>query len=272
MIPIEQPWRKIFSRTSSGLVRLKNEDRFGFSFFRASETDPTPILLAVVADGVGGQKAGEIAANIAVETIQKSFQYFEAKELLKALEQSILEANREIVRQAETSTDTAGMACTCAAAVMVANRLFIANVGDSRIYIMQKGRLTQISRDHTLGTEFRFLEGVDEQDQVKTSSRSHIITRYLGSDLPPKVDLGLYLDEQENLTFAIGNQGLELGEHDLVLICSDGLTDMVLDGEIEATLKSYPANQVVASLTDAALKRGGEDNITLIVIDGPVSK
>jgi PPM family protein phosphatase len=271
MIPIDHPQRRIFSDTSTGLVRPQNEDRFAIGFFQMKEKDTAPILLAVVADGVGGQKAGEKAASIAVELIPEYLASFESDDVLKGLESAILAANAEIVRLAETNPDYSGMASTCAAAVVVGNRLFIANVGDSRIYVLRNEKLFQISRDHTLESEIRFFGLANPQMVSPSHRRSHVITRYLGSSVPPKVDLGYYLNDQESTLVAANHQGMELAEHDLVLVCSDGLTDMLSDEEIETVMKSNAADQLVEKLTDAALQKGGEDNITLVVIDGPIA-
>jgi len=104
-------------------------------------------------DGVGGQNAGEKAASIAVDLIPDYLEKFEPGDILRGLESAIVEANYEILRQAELIPAYAGMACTCAAVLVAGNQLFIANVGDSRIYWRRQGILKQISRDHTLEKE-----------------------------------------------------------------------------------------------------------------------
>lgn len=271
MIPIDHFHRRIFSGTSTGLVRLKNEDRFGIGCFQFNEKNPTPILLAMVADGVGGQKAGEKAASMAVELIPQYFAQFDGDNVLKGLESAILAANAEIVQLSEITPDYSGMASTCAVAVVVGKRLFIANVGDSRIYILRNGVLYQISRDHTLESEIQYYGLANSKMISPSQRRSHVITRYLGSSLPPKVDLGLYLDYQASTEAGANNQGMVLAEQDLIFVCSDGLTDMLSDKEIEKIMKSNSADRLVEKLTDAALQKGGEDNITLVIIDGPIA-
>jgi len=271
MIAVNLPHRLVYGGTSCGLVRLENEDRFTFAFYQISLHNPTPVLLAIVADGVGGQNAGEKAASLVVDLIPDYLEKFEPGDTLRGLESAFIEANYEILRQAELIPAYAGMACTCAAVLVVGNQLFIANVGDSRIYWWRQGILKQISRDHTRETESSHTGFENPAENERKKPRSHVITRYLGSEFPPKVDLGLYLDGDEKPQTAFFHQGMELGKDDLILICSDGLTDMLTDEEIEIIIKTYPAQQLVENLTDAALKKGGEDNITLVIIGRSVS-
>jgi serine/threonine protein phosphatase PrpC len=266
MIAVDRSHRPIFGGTSTGLVRLQNEDRFVYAFYQTEGEEATPVILALVADGVGGQNAGEKAASITVDLIPDYFEKYEAGDLLKGLEDAILAANQEVMREAELDPALVGMACTCAATVLAGRRLFIANLGDSRIYLQRSGQLIQISRDHTWESESRHLGYGQQAGEKQKNQRSHIITRYLGSPIPPKVDIGLYLGEDEGTASTMRNQGLELGKDDRVLICSDGLTDMVTDEEINNIMAIHPANQLVEKLTTAALDKGGQDNITMVIL------
>jgi len=268
LISIDQPHLHISGGTSTGLVREKNEDRFTYAFYQVSETNLTPILLAVVADGVGGENAGEAAASIAVEIVPEQMEKGDINQPLQVLEEAFLTANREIFNQADTHPEHYGMACTCICALVIDKRLYIANVGDSRIYLWRKDSLVQISRDHTWANEASSLglpvgNGINRKNPL-----GHVIIRYLGSTLPPKVDLGLYLKQDDDEEEALMNQGLELDKGDLVLLCSDGLTDMLSDLEIEKIIKDNKPEILVEKLTDAALRNGGEDNITLVIIGG----
>ncbi len=266
MITVDRSHRPVFGGTSTGLVRLENEDRFVYAFYQVGKEDATPVILALVADGVGGQNAGEKAASIAVDLIPDYFEKSEGSIFLKGLENAMLAANQEVMRQAELDPAYAGMACTCAAAVLAGKRLFIANLGDSRIYLQRNNQLIQISRDHTWESESRQLGYGQQADKKQKNQRSHIITRYLGNPIPPKVDNGLYLSDDESTRSALKNQGLELGKDERVLICSDGLTDMVTDEEIHNIMAIHPANQLVDRLTTAALNKGGQDNITMVIV------
>lgn len=270
MIGVDRPHLHISGGTSTGLVREKNEDRFTYAFYRVSETDSTPILLAVVADGVGGEKAGEAAASIAVDVIPDQMLTDDISHPLHSLEEAFLAANREIVRQADTDQSRNGMACTCVCALVIGKRLYIANVGDSRIYLWRKDHLSQISRDHTWANEAASLGLPGGKEISRKKPLGHVITRYLGSALPPKVDLGFHLPQTDGDTEELINQGVELDEDALVLLCSDGLTDMLSDPEIEAIIRNNKTEVLVEKLTDAALRKGGEDNITLVIIGGQV--
>lgn len=266
MIAVDRPHRPIFGGTSTGLVRQENEDRFVYAFYQVGKEDATPIILALVADGVGGQNAGEKAASIAVDLIPDYFEKYKGGNLLKGLENALLAANQEVMRQAELDPTYEGMACTCAAVLLTGKRLFIANLGDSRIYLQRNDKLIQISRDHTWESEIRQLSYGQHAGERQKNQRSHIITRYLGMPIPPKVDIGLYLREDESTRSALKNQGSELGKDERVLICSDGLTDMVTDEEIHNIMAIHPANQLVEKLTTAALNKGGQDNITMVIV------
>lgn len=266
MIAVDRPHRLVYGGTSTGLVRMENEDRFVYAFYRDGNEDATPIILALVVDGVGGQNAGEKAASITVDLIPDYFEKIEGSDFLKGLENAMLAANQEVMRQAELDPAFAGMACTCAAVALVGRRLFIANLGDSRIYLQRDGKLIQISRDHTWESETRQLGFGQQLGEKQGNQRSHIITRYLGNPIPPKVDVGLYLREDESTHTAVSNQGLKLGKDDRVLICSDGLTDMVTDEEINNIMAIHPTNQLVERLTTAALNQGGQDNITMVIV------
>ena len=270
MIGVDQPHLHISGGTSTGLVRDKNEDRFTYAFYLVSETDPTPILLAVVADGVGGENAGEVAASIAVEVIPDQMETGDIRQPLHILEEALMAANCEIVRQAESHQDRHGMACTCVCALLIGKRLYIANVGDSRIYLWRKNHLMQISRDHTWVNEARSLGLPGGKEINRKNPLGHVITRFLGSSLPPKVDLGLFLRQDEDEKSALTNQGLELDDDALVLLCSDGLTDRLSDPEIEAIIRGNRTGVLVEKLTDSALHKGGKDNITIVIIGGQV--
>ncbi len=271
MIGVDRPHLHISGGTSLGLVREKNEDRFTYVFYRVSETDPTPILLAVVADGVGGENAGEAAASIAVDVIPAQVETGDINQPLQVLDEAFLAANREIVKQADSDQSRNGMACTCVCALVIDKRLYIANVGDSRIYLWRKDHLSQISRDHTWANEAALLGLPGGKEISRKKPLGHVITRYLGSALPPKVDLGLFLRQDDGEKRALINQGVELDQDALVLLCSDGLTDMLTDPEIEAIIRNNKTKVLVEKLTNTALRKGGEDNITLVIIEGQLN-
>lgn len=154
---------------------------------------------------------------------------------------------------------------------MVGNVLYTAYAGDSRIYLISQGKIRQISRDHTWVQE-ALEKGVLSSSQIKTHPNLHVIRRYLGSETPPEPDLRLFLSPNESDDKAKANQGLMLQPGDVVLLCTDGLTDLVSDSEIAQTLQGKTLNQAALALVDLANQRGGHDNITTVLLGLPFDK
>ncbi|MBR3690346.1 MAG: Stp1/IreP family PP2C-type Ser/Thr phosphatase [Eggerthellaceae bacterium] len=225
------------SGTHVGRVREHNED----SLIVAAP-------LYVVCDGMGGHAAGEVASEIAVSTIARNApQHPDAY----ALGQAVEAANLAIIQAANQGKGRAGMGTTCTAAVLENEHLVIAQVGDSRAYLLHNGRLQQITRDHSLMADL-IEAGRITPEEAKTHPQRSVITRALGSD--PRTEPDLY----------------EIGVHegDRLLLCSDGLTAMLDDAEIRNTLSRVTDPQRCASrLIDQAVDAGGVDNVTVIVVD-----
>jgi hypothetical protein len=145
------------------------------------------------------------------------------------------------------------------------DRLFAASVGDSRLYLLRQGQIRKLSTDHTWIQE-ALEAGVLEPDQAEGHPNAHVIRRYLGSPNPPQVDIRLRLDENETNAQAESNQGFNLLPGDYLLMCSDGLSDLVKDQEILDAIQTRPLNEAVSSLINLANERGGHDNITIIAL------
>ena len=268
---MEQPHIYIRGGSSRGIIRDSNEDHFAFTFFQATPDYPTPVALGIVADGVGGQQAGEVAARIAVDMIISKVEQGNINQPITLLKDAIHIANKKIFTQGQSNPAQTGMACTCACALIIDNRLFTSSVGDSRIYLFKDRRLHQISRDHTLAWELNSQQQYKQAVIQRDHPFAHVLTRWLGEPDPPAVDARFFLSGEESDSLALNQQGFALGVEDLVLICSDGLTDMLEDSEIEQILQSTPANSMVEKLMDAAERNGGEDNITVILMGRKVS-
>ena len=225
------------SRTDVGCVREHNED----SLVVAPPLD-------VVCDGMGGHAAGEVASEIAVNVIADRVP---ATPDAAALGQAVEEANLAIIQAAREGVGRAGMGCTCTAAMLENERLIVAQVGDSRAYLLHGGTLQQITRDHSLMADF-IEAGQITPEEARVHPQRSVITRALGSDPRTQPDL-----------FEINvNTG------DRLLICSDGLTSMIEDYEIEDILNRTPDPQIAASkLVNAAIAAGGHDNVTVIVVN-----
>jgi protein phosphatase len=146
--------------------------------------------------------------------------------------------------------------------------LYIAYVGDSRIYLLRGRRIQQISRDHTW-VQDAMEKGILDKNGIKNHPNLHVIRRYLGSNEPAEPDLRLFLQPGESDKHAKENQGLALSPGDVILLCTDGLTDLVSDSEILNMLPGRKLKEVAQALIDLACQRGGHDNITVVLLGVP---
>lgn len=223
--------------TNVGRVRPHNED-----------TVLAQPPLFVVADGLGGHEAGEVASSIAVETVRDhSPKHADAAALARA----VRAANREVIRATTEGIGRTGMGTTMTAAIVEGRRAVLAHVGDSRAYLLHEGRLARVTEDHSMVADLIRTGQLTEAESRVHPNRS-VITRALGTDADMEVD-----------TYEIALDG-----GDRLLLCSDGLTSMLLDTRIEEILgQPEGAYDVAAELVAAANEAGGYDNISVIVID-----
>jgi PPM family protein phosphatase len=244
------------ARTDVGRKRQGNED----SYCLAPE-----LGLYVVADGMGGHAAGEVASRIAVDTIQQWIARQRGGEDGAArgpvdiggsneagfLVDGIQQANRAIYEAAQGRCDLAGMGTTVVAALTAGDRVVLAHVGDSRIYRIRDGKIAQISRDHSL-VQQQVDRGIISTEEAHTSQYRHMITRALG--LREAVEIDLTEDAA-----AAG---------DVLVLCSDGLSDLLEDEEILAAVQDHPTDleEACQALVDRANYKGGDDNITALLI------
>jgi len=267
--PTQEPHLDVVTFTDPGRGGRINEDRFIVNSYHLSEKEDVPVLLAVVADGVGGHQAGEIAAEIAVDTVDRIVSESDPEEPVWILKKALLEANHSITSQAEKETDKLGMGSTITCALILDSSLYIASMGDSRIYLMRDGSIKQLTMDHTWVQE-AIDSGVIQIDEARNHPRRHLIRSFLGSSDPIRPDLRLFLSNRETDDQAEANQGLPLIPQDKVLLCTDGLTDLVTDEEILQGIGSHADNyQALEELSQLAMERGGYDNITAVLLQFP---
>jgi len=245
-----------------------NEDQFAVSAYRLSEGNPAPSLLAIISDGIGGHRAGEVASEIAVETISRLVAKSDGVAPRPILEEAILQASQKIFQQAGTNQAQFGMGATCVIAWVIESRLYAVAVGDSRLYLLRGNAITQLTTDHSWVQE-AIDYGALTPEQARKHPNAHVLRRYLGSPNPPEPDFRLRLSPNETKAQSEANQGLQLLTGDILLLCSDGLTDLVNKEEIMSALKSLPREKALDSLIDLANQRGGHDNITVIVLEVP---
>ena len=250
-----------------GEAREINEDRYSVSHF-VREPDGQPALLAMVADGIGGHQAGEVAAQLTIDTLRTAIAGTDGDDPLTELRNAVVSAGRLVMESAARDEALRGMGSTVAVAWVIDHRLYTVSVGDSRIYLLRQGRLRQISIDHTWVQE-AVVHGILTPEEARTHPNAHVLHRHLGGEKDPLPDLRLRLSDAESDEQSESNQGLVLIPGDQLLLCSDGLTDLVEPAEIQAALSKYIPAEAVASLVNLARERGGHDNITVIAVSVP---
>lgn len=235
-------------KTHIGCVRQLNED------FYAYTVDMEGRVLAIVADGMGGHQAGDVASKMAVERILHEFQ--ESEEPLTSVDgreklmNAILLANEEVFHYAESHPECNGMGTTVVASIMDTAGGAIAHIGDSRIYLYENGKLTQQTQDHTLVQEL-VRNGQITEEEAAFHPQRNVIMRALGTEETVRIDLGEF-------TWSQG---------DVLLLCSDGLSSKVPVNVIEKWLKEpISLQEQVDALVQYALDAGGEDNITCLAV------
>jgi protein phosphatase len=229
------------SRTDRGLVREGNED--------AVATFPE-YGLVVLADGMGGHCSGEVASQLAVETIGTLMLMSEGDVVLRSVVEA---ANTAIIQAIEDSPEYEGMGTTLAMAMFKSRRIHFAHVGDSRIYRFRSGRLEQLTRDHSIIQELVDQGLFESAEEARGAGvKNNIITRGLG--ITREVDVEEGVDDVQT--------------EDIYLICSDGLSDMVPDPVIEETLGKggEGLSDLCGKLLDLAIRNGGSDNVSLILV------
>jgi len=265
MIRTSQAPLYIAAVTHPGTAGRPNEDRFAVSSYRVSETDPMPSVFAIISDGIGGHRAGEEAAEMAVETISHMVAQSDVRRPLTTLDHAIQVTSDAIATRAKDDAQRLGMGTTCACAWVIGRQLFIASVGDSRIYLLRNGNLMQLTVDHTWVQE-ALEKGILHPEDVHNHPNVHVIRRYLGSSKTPQADTRLRLAKNESDTQARSHQGLHLLPGDLLLLCTDGLNDVVEDAEIEPAVRGLDIHSAAQVLVDLAAAREGKDNITVLLM------
>ena len=236
---------KSYSLTDTGRVRSMNED-----YVFVSERPIGRLSnLFVVADGMGGHNAGERASSYAVEVLLQSIRKNKEKTPVKVMRRAIESANDMVYQESISSDRSRGMGTTMVAAVICKDRLYVANVGDSRLYIINS-QIRQITKDHSLVEEMVRL-GKLTKEEGRNHPDKNIITRAVGAEETVQIDC---FEER-------------IGIRDVVLLCSDGLTNMVSDEQIQQIINTEKNLQKAAELlVETANRNGGRDNITVLLI------
>ncbi len=237
---------KTFSITDVGMVRQVNQD---YVYTTDNPLGSLPNLF-VVADGMGGHQAGDYASKYTVEVMKEDLAKSKESDVEKALVSAIEKANREIIKKASEDEHLKGMGTTVVAATIVDHMMYFANVGDSRLYLINQG-ITQLTKDHSLVEEMVRLGGI-KPEEAKHHPDKNIITRAIGAK--NSVDVDFY------------EHRLKRG--DIILMCTDGLSNMVEDEELFHIVQGgRDIVEAGTSLVEAAKENGGTDNIGVVLME-----
>lgn len=232
------------ARTDIGRHRPHNEDHVGVD---------AGLGIAVLADGMGGQNAGEVASHLAVDMTLAILRQTAGVPARERLETALQAANASIKEKSASATRYQGMGTTIVAALLDRNTLTYAHVGDSRLYRWYKGHLEQLTRDHSLQQEF-IDQGHYTPEEAREKVARNILTRALGLESALRADVA----------------ATEVRSKERFLLCSDGLYEMLEDADISDWLgRSLDAESTCTALVEMANARGGHDNISVILIDIP---
>lgn len=237
--------------TDKGLIRKINEDNWYVN-------EPSPIskaFYAIVADGMGGHNAGEVASNMATITISEyinkhytdNLSYDSLKSMLiKAIEES----NKKILKESISSKEKIGMGTTLIMCFITNDKAIVTHVGDSRLYLIRNNKIHRMTKDHSLVAQL-IDEGKITEKEALNHPQKNVITRAIGTE--PTVEIDIY--------------EFGLTDGDIILLCTDGLSNMVSDEEIISSISSSE-NVIIApkNLVDLANKKGGADNITAVIL------
>ena len=257
--------------THPGMGGKENEDRLAVSSYRINENNPTGSVFAIVSDGIGGHRAGEVAAEMAVEGISQMVAESNASRPLEILDNAIQVTSDAIATKGKDNTQRLGMGTTCACAWVIGNQLFTASVGDSRIYLLRGAGLTQLTVDHTW-VQDAVERGILDPKDARNHPNVHVIRRYLGSAKTPQADVRLRLATDETDTHSRSNQGLRLLPGDLLLLCTDGLTDVLENAEIIQAVRALDLRPAAQALVALACAHNGRDNITVVMMLVPAGQ
>lgn len=237
---------KAFALTDVGTNRVTNQD---YVYCTADAVGNLPNIF-IVADGMGGHKAGDVASVSAVDAVLESIRQSSKTDIIAIIEEAITKANISLFDKAKNNKEWEGMGTTLVLATVVGETVYVANIGDSRMYLIDDD-IRQITRDHSYVEEMISIGELDKE-QARTHAKKNIITRAIGVEEKTTAD---YFEVQYK-------------KGDRMLLCSDGLTNMVEDEDIFAIIRSdEPIDETVHMLIDTANENGGRDNIAVLIVE-----
>ena len=238
---------RAYGMTDIGKKRVVNQDNI---FVSTTQVGNLPNLF-VVADGMGGHKAGDYASRFATDSVIESIKSNTDTNTISIITKAVNDANIQVYKKSLENEDFRGMGTTLVIATVVDNELITANVGDSRLYLIKNDSIMQITEDHSLVAEMVRLGQIDQQE-AKTRPDKNIITRAIG------------ISDYTHADFFRNR----LEGSDCVLLCSDGLSNMLEDSEMLMVVREFDSPENKASgLIELANRKGGRDNISVIIIE-----
>ena len=247
--PRMSPYLRFAAKTDLGRIRENNEDKFDFYEVEDLTLLATRGCLYAVADGMGGHAAGQIASELALKNVIANYYNSANDDIPTSLLESIVAANEAIYNIAVMIPERNGMGTTLTAAVFAEDRVYVAQVGDSRAYLIRDGQVRQVTYDHSWVAEQVRLGGMTPEE-AESSPYRNVITRSIGTQ--STVEPEVFVEEAR--------------PHDIWVLCSDGLTGHVADAEILQIVTGVPPAEAARQLIELANSRGGRDNITVFVI------
>jgi protein phosphatase len=234
-------------RTDTGLLRTLNEDSVAWVTPHDDDTATNRGSLALVADGMGGHAAGEVASALAADVVRRLYYDLDGP-IPQVLASAFAAANRAIIEYAQEHPECRGMGTTCTVLAFRDSQAWLAHIGDSRAYLLRDRHLIQLSEDQTLVAKL-VSEGTITQAEADQSPMHNVILQALGTTA--------------NIKPMIGAKGLPLQSGDVLILCSDGVSNMVPDGKIAEVASRLPPQEACDALIEAALAAGGHDNASL---------
>lgn len=243
---------KVIIRTDLGNIRTNNED--AGLFFRIADAGITQEkgCILMVADGMGGHAAGEVASKMATEIISKEYYKNANGNIEKTLSKVFMLANKNILAAANADSSKKGMGTTCTALIVAGKQVYYAHVGDSRAYVIKNNNISRITTDHTYVQEL-IKAGTITAAEAEKHPQRNILTNAMGTKPEIRVDTG--------------KCDFSFDENDRLMICSDGLYDYLEDAEIAGIVNNKPVQDAAEQLIGEAKRRGGHDNITVVLAE-----
>ncbi|WP_025728050.1 Stp1/IreP family PP2C-type Ser/Thr phosphatase [Atopobacter phocae] len=237
----------VYFKSDVGKRRPNNEDNGGYIYNQKNQ------LLTVVCDGVGGEKSGEVASQLVVKSLKEAFeptQFNTIEEAKSFIINIVKDVNHTIYERAQTELENERMGTTMVVAIIIGQQALILNVGDSRAYLYRDEHMNQLTEDHSYVNEL-MRTGEITKEEAEVHPQKNYITRSMGLDKDVEVD----------------EWTIDLHDAKWLLLCSDGLTNMLNDQIIEHILANTSSDEWTEALVHSANEAGGRDNITVLIVD-----